>query len=125
MPGLNANGPAVGLSKRYPPFCQGVQDARYIRVPVESTGRVWHVFLQSRYRVLIEDWRGRGKKLIGAAIISTVDKSATSTGAVSRDILPRSQKTIKVHRIKIGSSGAYPGTATGSILSCEHDLQKP
>ena len=123
--GIFANGPAVRVSKRYPPFCQGVQDVCYVRVQVESTGRVWHVFLQSRYRVLIEEWRDRGTKLIGAAIISTVDKSATGTGAVSRDILSRSQKTVKVCWIIIVSRCACPGTtAITNLYRVQEQKQK-
>jgi hypothetical protein len=77
------NGPAVGFSKRYPtPAPLQCCPDRLQNCP--GARRVWHVFLQSRYKVLIEGWRDRGTKWIGTAILSPVTKLIAGTGAVSR-----------------------------------------
>ena len=72
----------------------------------------------------IEFWRDRGTILIGAANLSPVTKLVVGTGAVSRYKADRSQETVTVYWILIGSRCACPGARTITKLSRKQEQKQ-
>jgi hypothetical protein len=98
--GLNANGPAVGFSKRNPTtappqICPGRPESCH------GARRVWRGFWHPVTN-FNEHYACRGTSLIGAAKLSLVTKLVAGTGAVSRYKLSRSQKFITVQDLNCG-----------------------
>ena len=98
---MTHNGPAVGLSKRYPTQHPGrvlVPRPEYSGGPKNCHGarRVWRTFCRPGTN-FIEHYACRGTSLIGATNLSPVAKLVAGTGAVSRYKVDRSQKTVKVY----------------------------
>jgi hypothetical protein len=95
---MQANGPAVGFSKRNPtkaPQAESLYPAPAGPESCHGARRVWHGFWHPGTN-FIAFWRDRGTSLIGAANLSQVTNLVAGTGAVSRYKLSRSQKFITV-----------------------------
>jgi len=119
---MNANGPAVGFSKRYPTtappqICPGRPEICH------GARRVWRTFCRPGTK-FVDHYACRGTRFIGAENLSPITKSVAGTGAVSRYKFDRSQKTVKVYWGLIAYRCAYPGTRTITKLSWEQEQKQ-
>jgi hypothetical protein len=97
---MQANGPAVGFSKRNPTtappqICPGRPESCH------GARRVWRGFWHPGTN-FCEDYACRGTSMIGAGILSRYRIFVGGTGAVSRYNLSRSQKSVKVQDLYCG-----------------------
>jgi hypothetical protein len=120
---MNANGPAIWGG------CVTRRRHRHKAVPVGHKA----VPVQGGYGTCFcrhgtkfdRSWACRGTMLNGARNLSRYRIINTSTGAVSRYNVDRSQKIVKVYWIYITCNGVRPGAHFGRICHGSRVLQKP